>query len=320
MPPPTLSRRELGVVAAAALLSACGVAGPRLPGAIPPAASARKRVAVRHRGRVVDVDVEEYVLASALAEVAPVDDSPKTVARIFETQAVLARSFAASHLGRHRAEGFDLCDTTHCQLYDPARIRTSRFAAAARGAAHRTAGQVLVYNGRPAEALFHADCGGHTAAAERVWGGPPVPYLRSAPDAVRPAAHRAWAQAIPREELRAALNGDTRSRVGRVLEAIEIRKRDGSGRVVEVALAGEQRHLLRGEDLRAIVNRRFGVRALQSTRFSVRQDAGAWVFEGTGFGHGVGLCQLGAAARARRGDSLEQILTAYFPGTRLRSW
>ena len=62
-----------------------------------------------------------------------------------------------------RAEGFDLCDGVHCQLYEPGRIRTSRFAAVARAAVERTAGMILAYSNRPAEVLFHADCGGHTA-------------------------------------------------------------------------------------------------------------------------------------------------------------
>jgi stage II sporulation protein D len=56
-----------------------------------------------------------------------------------------------------------------------------------------------------------------------------------------------------------------------------------------------------------------GDRAFLSTRFSVRRTGADYVFSGTGFGHGVGLCQIGAAARARRGDSVDSILGHYFP-------
>jgi stage II sporulation protein D len=56
-----------------------------------------------------------------------------------------------------------------------------------------------------------------------------------------------------------------------------------------------------------------GDRAFLSTRFSVRRTATDYVFSGTGFGHGVGLCQVGAAARAWRGDSVDSILGHYFP-------
>jgi stage II sporulation protein D len=51
-----------------------------------------------------------------------------------------------------------------------------------------------------------------------------------------------------------------------------------------------------------------------STRMSITRSGSTYVFEGTGFGHGVGLCQAGAAARARRGDTTEAILAAYFTG------
>ncbi len=104
--------------------------------------------------------IDDYVLASVLAEVSPVEEPDAVVARIFEVQAIVARTYAVSQIGRHRAEGFDLCDTTHCQLYDPARVATSRFAAAARAAIARTRGHILVYGAHAADALFHADCGG----------------------------------------------------------------------------------------------------------------------------------------------------------------
>ena len=69
---------------------------------------------------------------------------------------------------------------------------------------------------------------------------------------------------------------------------------------------------MRGEDFRAILNRSLGERAIQSTRFALRRTGTTYTFDGTGFGHGVGLCQAGAAARARRGDGLSEILRAYF--------
>jgi stage II sporulation protein D len=74
---------------------------------------------------------------------------------------------------------------------------------------------------------------------------------------------------------------------------------------------------VRGDVLRVVINRKLGDRAMLSTRFSVTLDRAGWVFEGTGFGHGVGLCPRGAAARARRGDTVTDIIQAYFPGARL---
>jgi stage II sporulation protein D len=276
-----------------------------------------KEVRVRVGGRVVSVALEDYTLGSAIAEVHPLNESVATVERIYEVQAVLARSYAAAHLGRHRAEGFDLCDGVHCQLYEPARIRTSRFAAVARTAVQRTAGVILAYARRPAEALFHADCGGYTAAADAIWGGPAVPYLEPARDDPPAAAHRSWTRVVPVDELRSALNADSRSRVGATLGGLDVRQRDVSGRAIEVALGGAQAPVLRGEDLRAILNQRLGDKAIQSTRFTIRRSGRTYVFQGTGYGHGVGLCQLGAAARARRGEALDQIFATYFHGASL---
>lgn len=268
---------------------------------------------VRTGGRIETVPLEDYVLASALAEVSPVDQPAAVVERIFEVQAVLARTYAAGHLGKHRSEGFDLCDTTHCQLYDPNRLRVSRFAPEARNAVRRTAGLVLIYQGRLAEGLYHADCGGYTASAVDVWGGS-VPYLVGAPDDVPSTVHRQWRIAVPLEQLRVALNASPRSEVGRTLDRIDVIEQDCGGHANRISVAGEHSHELRGEEFRTILNRALGPRAIQSTLFTVSRTRTDVVFAGAGFGHGVGLCQVGATERARRGDSLQAIVSHYFPG------
>ena len=276
--------------------------------------SAPATIRVGTKAGVVSVPLEDYVLASALSEVSPVGETPDTVARIFEVQTTIARTYAVRHLGRHRAQGYDLCDTTHCQLYEPGRVTTSRFAEAARRAADRTNGVVLALGGRPIEALYHSDCGGHTSAADDVWGGEAVPYLVAEPDNVPARTHRRWVFDAPAAKIRAALAADPRSDAGRRIDAIAVTARDAGGRAARLEVRGTTTRALRGEDLRAILNRAFGDRAIQSTKFTVRRTGGDFHFDGAGFGHGVGLCQVGAAARARRGDSLDAILQAYFPG------
>ena len=299
------------VTAAVALLLVAACQSPQLPESsilrLP------ESVMVRTGGRIETVPLEDYVVGSALAEVSPVDQPAAAVERILEVQAVLARTYAAGHIGKHRSEGFDLCDTTHCQLYDPNRLRVSRFASEARDAARRTAGLVLTYQGRLAEGLYHADCGGSTASAVDVWGGS-VPYLIGAPDDVPANVHRQWRIAVPLEQLRTALNASPRSEVGRTLDRIDVIEQDCGGHANRIALVGEHAHELRGEELRTIVNRALGPRAIQSTLFTVSRNRTDVVFSGAGFGHGVGLCQVGAAERARRGDSLQAIVSHYFPG------
>jgi stage II sporulation protein D len=297
--------------ALAAGLAGCAPLAPQSPE--PQSIVLPEVVLVRSGGRISAVPLEDYVTASVLSEVSPTAESDETVARILQVQAVVARTYAVFELGRHRSEGFDLCDTTHCQLYEPARLKTSRFAQSVRAAVARTTGKILTYQGRAAEALFHADCGGYTAGANQVWGGMSVPYLLAAPDEVAALTHRTWQLTVPAEKLRLALNADPRTRIGKRLTSIEIRDRDISGRAAEIVLTGDVSQTVRGEDLRAVIGQALGDRAFLSTRFSVRRTATDYVFSGTGFGHGVGLCQIGAAARARRGDSIDSILGHYFP-------
>ncbi len=83
--------------------------------------------------------LEDYVEATILSEFAPAGGDPAVVERMFEVQAVIGRTYAIGHLGRHAHEGFDLCDRTHCQLYEPARLKTSRWAPQAAEAVRRTA-------------------------------------------------------------------------------------------------------------------------------------------------------------------------------------
>lgn len=299
----------LGLVAALA-----GCAPPRRPE--PPPLSIPDRIAVQVNGRVTSVAFEDYVLGSILAEVVPANEALPVAARIYEVQAVVARSYALSHLGRHRSQGFDLCATTHCQVYEPSRIRSSRFAPVAREAVRRTSSQVLSFGRRPIDAVFHADCGGATAAADAVWGGAPVPYLPAHEDDVE-VAHRSWRVELSAEQLRAALNKDARTAVGARLDALSVDSRDASGRAAMVSIRGERRLAVRGEDLRAALNQALGGQRVLSTRFDIERTGRAYALTGSGFGHGVGMCQVGAAARARRGDSLLAIVGAYYPGARV---
>src|SRR5690349_11803680 len=75
-----------------------------------------ERLLVRTGGKIVSVDLESYVVDTILSEVSPLNESEAVVEGIFEVQAVVARTYAVSRAGRHHDEGFDLCDSTHCQL------------------------------------------------------------------------------------------------------------------------------------------------------------------------------------------------------------
>jgi stage II sporulation protein D len=111
------------------------------------------------------------------------------------------------------------------------------------------------------------------------------------------------------------LNRDARTRVGAALAAISVMRRDAGGRAELVALQGTREPVVRGEELRTVMTRSFGPRSIRSTRFDVVRSGRTFVFTGQGFGHGVGLCQVGAVARLRAGARPEQVLARYYPGT-----
>jgi stage II sporulation protein D len=189
----------------------------------------------------------------------------------------------------------------------------------AAAAVRTTARRTLEFDGMPALALFHADCGGHRSAAHEVWGGRDVPYLTGGPDELPDGArHQVWKITVDRERLREALNASPRTSAGARLDRVEVYERDSSGRASLVLVSGERSPLVRGEEFRAAVARFLGPASLRSTYFWVQQAGDRIEFAGRGFGHGVGLCQRGALKRAEAGASVEEILHFYFPGTLLQ--
>src|SRR3954471_4180432 len=120
---------------------------------------------------VSNVPMESYV-ARVLAGEALRDSQPAAL----EALAITIRTFALANRGRHRADGFDLCDQTHCQVLRAAVAATER-------AARATAGRVLLRDGAPASVYYSASCGGRTQLPSDVWpGAEDPPYLPSKED------------------------------------------------------------------------------------------------------------------------------------------
>lgn len=269
-------------------------------------------------GGIIRLPLEDYAVGSVLAEAALARESRAAAGRMAKVQAILARTYALANLERHGTDGFDLCATTHCQVYRPATDAPPTLRVLVERAARDTRGLVVTYEGRPVQALFHADCGGATSPADSVWGGQAPPYLRGVDDAfclLRPTTP--WRHAVTASRLRAALNRDPRTRVGARFVGVEVMDRDDAGRAVRLRLRGDRTTDVRAEVFRAVLTASFGARAIKSTRFEVEQNRETIVFTGTGHGHGVGACQAGAMARARAGHDPARILTHYYPGTRL---
>jgi stage II sporulation protein D len=259
----------------------------------------RVRVGAIASARIVNVPVELYV-----ARVLAGEGEPTAPDAAQQALAVAIRTFAAANAGRHRRDGFDLCDATHCQV-----LRAST--PAARRAALATAGQVLTFDGRPAEVFYSASCGGRSESASAAWpGAADRPYLRSSDDDVH-ADDAAWSVEVPLARVEQVLRGAGFG--GRHLADVRVERRSSSGRVTLLELPGLQPSEITGDDLRTAL----GSRELRSTRFTTTRIGSRVRFTGQGYGHGVGLCVIGAGRRARRGDTVTQILAQYYPGVRL---
>ena len=246
-------------------------------------------------GRIVTIPLETYV-----ARVVTGEAEPNAPAAAQQAIAVAIRTFAIVNARRHARDGYGICDTTHCQV-----PRAST--AATRQAALATAGRILLFEGAPAPVFYSANCGGQSETASEVWPGAHYPYLRSVGDDVH-GDDVPWTLELTLEKIRTALVPAGFS--GERLNGIEIESRNASGRVSRIRLDGLRPGSIAGDAFRMAI----GPATVRSTAFSFVSDRDVVRFTGRGYGHGVGMCVVGAARRARRGENVIAILQAYYPG------
>lgn len=271
----------------------------------------RGALELRHKGggltAVNIVPVDDYLL-SVVPEEMPVDWPAEAI----KAQSVAARSFALASRGRHASEGYDLCTTTHCQLY----TGTAAEKSASNAAIKATRGEVLMYGGKPIEALFHTDSGGMTENSEDVLGSH-VPYLRAAKDT--PAKTMPWTKTISRADLerKLAAKGHDIGKIRSIaLSPLAIgrsaKDRTASGRVKTMTVKGTKGTVtLSGTTWRSLLG-------LKSTLFDAKLAKDMVTFTGYGSGHGLGISQWGAERMAAKGKSYADILHHYYTGTTLQ--
>ena len=245
--------------------------------------------------------VEDYLYG-----VVPKEMPPSWNAEALRAQSVAARTFALKNRKRHSAEGFDLCSTSHCQVYEGMSAETRTTTAAV----DSTHGEVLFYKGAIMDALFHTDSGGMTESSEYVWGSS-VPYLRSVAEVQMQT--QPWNRTVSMSEFVQKLEKNGRA-IGTLKEVrlspLTVGKgssdRSPSGRVRSAEFVGTKgRITLSGNDLRSAFS-------LPSTLFSIRVGKTDINFSGYGSGHGLGLSQWGAQALADKGKSYKDILCHYY--------
>lgn len=237
-----------------------------------------------------------------------------------KAQAVAARTYALRHLGSYSSRGYDLCATAACQVYRGVGSETP----AGNRAVAQTRGILATWRGRPIRAYYTSSCGGHTESGLQVFGDG-APYLRGVacvpedraewPVACERATHEdPWQVSLTPVEVSSSL-----ARYGGVGSVRDLapRRIGVSGRVVELSVVGTD-----GEMLLKGLRVSSGLGVPESLFVIGRELApdGAverFVITGLGRGHGVGLCQLGAAAMARRGATYDAILKHYYTGITL---
>lgn len=283
------------------------------------------------------VNIEEYLMGVMSSEMPP--QFPMNALR---AQAVLARTYALKHLGKHKAYGYDLCDTQNCQVYGGVGAESE----SGNAAVESTMGQVLLYNKKPIEGVFSANCGGFTQSAKEA-GWFATPYLNPVSDYkdfdfnalqpyqfkdllqhphdafsrydkhVSPAAYR-WARVVEEEDLRQIIKRQKKD-IGPIT-AIVPQKRGRSGYVSQVLVKGTKGTVTLSKE--NVIRNNLSPGMLRSSYFIVvpnyeERKLKNFVFYGGGWGHGVGFCQTGSAGRAEAGQDYRQILRHYFPRTDL---
>jgi stage II sporulation protein D (peptidoglycan lytic transglycosylase) len=246
------------------------------------------------------IPLETYV-ARVLAGEAARDSQPAAL----EALAIAIRTYAVVNRGLHNADGFDVCDQTHCQVVRTATAVTERAAAA-------TAGRVLMQRGVPVPIYYSASCGGHTEIPSAVWPNAKDPSYLPAQRDEACAGAPVWSADLDAADLArafraAGFRGDR-------LSDLRILSRDVSGRVAKLRLVGMTPDEVSGQDLRSVAGRTLGWQHIKSTAFELKRDGNRFRFDGHGYGHGVGMCVIGSVNLAAAGQTAAQILSHYFPG------
>ena len=225
--------------------------------------------------------------------------------------------------------GFDVCADDHCQRYQGI-IRQSN--PKVMEAIEATRGQVLTYEGKICDARFSKCCGGMTEVFESCWEEVPHPYLVAKPDPYCNTRDRRilsqvlnnydqettdfyrWTVTYTTDELSGLIHKKSGIDFGQILDLVPI-ERGASGRIIRLKVVGEKRTLVVGKELE--IRKWLSDSHLYSSAFEVEKTAEGFTLHGKGWGHGVGLCQIGAAVMGDQGIPYTEILRFYYPHTEL---
>jgi stage II sporulation protein D len=259
--------------------------------------------------RIVLVTDRESAVASVVAA-----ETSRRETEALKALAVVVRTFMLSHAGHHASEGFDFCDTTHCQLYRGEQDLSDRTAShAVANAVASTAGQFLSYERRPVAGYYTAACGGMSATPSMVWGGSNnYPYSRIVCRWCQASRYSRWERSADATKVLESLSAAVGPQLSPETELITESDQSGLVRSV-ILLDGSKRTVLSTDAFRRAIGLRLGWNTVLSPTFSVERRGKRLIFRGRGFGSQVGMCEAGAVTQAAAGRSYREILKFYYP-------
>jgi stage II sporulation protein D len=246
-----------------------------------------------------ELPLEEYVQQVVNAEVGSNWDM-----EALKAQAVIARTYALYQKTSNRNSGYDLTSSVLHQVY-----KGNTVDARVAYAVMQTRGEVLTYDGQLIETFYHSTSSGSTEDPAEVFGKS-YPYLKAVPVECGASPYCLWERKIPVSDMEKALDitGFKEMKITSVTATKRVK-------TVGIVCSGGV-VTFKATDLRKLL----GWNRLPSTNFTVTQDDDTLVFEGQGYGHGVGLCQWSALLMAQDGKTYREILSYFYPGTTLQNY
>ena len=229
--------------------------------------------------------------------------------------------------------GFDVCADDHCQRYQGITRQSNPQVV---DAIEATRGLVLTYEGKICDARFSKCCGGMTEVFESCWENIRHPYLVAKPDPYCNTKDKRilsqvlnnydqetvdfyrWTVSYTTDELSELVSRKSGIDFGRILDLVP-QERGASGRIITLKIVGEKRTLTVGKELE--IRKWLSESHLYSSAFEVEKTVDGFILHGKGWGHGVGLCQIGAAVMGDQGIPYDEILSFYYPHAELtKKW
>lgn len=273
------------------------------------------------------IGMEDYLMSVISSEM-----KSSASIELLKAHAVISRSWLKARLKDHKAghEHFDVCADDHCQRYQGLTMAVGDDVCRA---IDRTWGQVLEYGGDICDTRYSKCCGGRTELFSTCWEDMDLPYLQSVEDPfcdcenssilsqvlndydLHTADFHDWTVQYTTDELSELVRTRTGIDFGTIV-ALEAVERGPSGRIKYLRITGTLREEVIGKEL--AIRKALSSSHLKSSAFEIEKSPDGFVLKGRGWGHGVGLCQIGAAAMAAQGYDYRQILSHYYAGAEIK--